>query len=232
LIPSFIAISIFPSLFEHRVYLPIIGIFIFLLETDLLKNLHKKRLLLKVGFPIILILSLAAFQHSRSFKNDFYFWKNVTHSSPHLALGHSYMGEQYLSRGQIDKAVSEYKQAVALNPGQRGAHNTLGVIYGSRKMYWEAEKEFKAELSYHPDAVDSMVNLAQLYFLQQKFKESEELLKKSIKINPGYVKGYEALAIYYYNRGKIAEARYYIEQLRKKGVKVRPELLKGLGLEQ
>ena len=230
LIPSFIAISIFPSLFEHRVYLPVIGIFIFLLETDLLKNIHKKRLLLKVGLPVILILSFAAFQHSRSFKNDFNFWKNVTGSSPHLALGHSYMGEQYLSRGLTDKAVSEYKQAVALNPSQRGAHNTLGVIYGSRQMYGEAEKEFKAELSYHPEAVDAMVNLAQLYFIRQKFKESEDLLKRSIQINPDYVKGYEALAIYYYNRGKFAEARYYVEQLRKRGVKVRAELLKALGL--
>jgi Tfp pilus assembly protein PilF len=231
LLPSFAAISIFPPIFDHRLHLPIIGIIIVLMETGLVKKLHTKKLLFKVGIPILLVMSLAAFIHSRSFRNDFYFWKNVTRTSPHLSMAHAHLGEQYLNRGAIDQAISEYKKAVDLNPKERGVHNTLGVIYANRNMHKESENEFNKESLYYPKSVEPIFNLAHLYYIQKKIKLAEELLKKTILINPEYVKGYETLAILYLNQKRYPEARCYVEQLKRKGVKIRPELLKGLGLQ-
>jgi Tfp pilus assembly protein PilF len=120
---------------------------------------------------------------------------------------------------------------VDLNPKEHGVHNTLGVIYANKHMYTEAEIEFKKEMLYYPKSVEPIFNLAHLNYIQKKFKKTEELLKKTIKIDPGYVKGYEALAILYLNQKRYPEARYYVEQLKRKGVKIRPELLKGVGLK-
>jgi tetratricopeptide (TPR) repeat protein len=212
LLPSFAAISIFPSIFNHRLHLAIIGIIIVLMETGLVKKLKTKKSLFKVGIPILLVMSVAAFIHSLSFRNDFYFWKNVTRTSPHLSMAHAHLGEQYLNRGAIDQAIFEYKKAVDLNPKERGVHNTLGVIYANRNMHKEAEKELKKEILFYPKSVEPVFNLAHLYYIQNKFNVTEELLKKTIQINPGYVKGYETLAIFYLNQKRYPEARYYIEQ--------------------
>lgn len=216
---------------EHRVYLPIIGFFIVLLEFDLLKNFNvRKKKLIILFMLLILIFSVITFMHSDNFKNRSVLWKNAVETSPHSPLAHRNLGAMYYLDGLLDEAEREYKKSLELNSSEPQVHNNLGLIFMNKGMLKEAEEEYKKELAINPFYDDAHFNFGLLRYKQGKLKEAEGLWKKAIEINPDYINAHYNLAVYYYRKKDFAQARHYVKQLHEKGVRVNPNLLKALKL--
>lgn len=229
LLPAFIRpySDIIADFLEHRLYVPIIGIFIILLETDLIKkiNLKKKSTLIIIG-SLILVFSIITIMHSRNFVNKLAFWENAAKNSPHHPLAHRNLGAMKYLDGDMDNAEKESEIALELNPSEQMAHNNLGLIYVNKNKLKEAEEEYKKEIEINPYYDSVYFNLGLLYWQQKRYDEAISNWKKTLEINPNYVDAINALAIYYYNQKNYTEAIPYIIELYKKGVKLPPELLK------
>ncbi|MBU0605035.1 MAG: glycosyltransferase family 39 protein, partial [Candidatus Omnitrophica bacterium] len=134
LLPSFIRPNpaIVADFIEHRAYLPLVGVFILLLEIDAVKKIdfRLKRYLAAAGIVIILFAAIT-FLHTDNFKNRLSFWLNAATKSPHSPLAHRNLGAMYYLDGLPDKAEPEYRKALELNPLEQMAHNNLGLIYAS-----------------------------------------------------------------------------------------------------
>lgn len=231
LLPSFIRPNpaIVADFIEHRVYLPMVGFIIMLLEIDFVKNLNiKKKRPVILGLLIIFAFAAITFIHSNNFKNRLNFWKNAARTSPHSPLAHRNLGAMYYLDGLLDEAESEYTKSLELNQEEKMAHNNLGLVYMDRGMFKEAEEEYKKELSINPDYDNAHFNLGLLYHKQGKLKAAESLWKKTLEINPDYIDAYHNLAIHYYNQKDFTQVNYYTKQLQKRGVQVNPKLLKAL----
>ncbi|MFH0855806.1 MAG: tetratricopeptide repeat protein [Candidatus Omnitrophota bacterium] len=219
LLPSFIRPNpkIAADFIEHRVYMPLAGFFILLLETDIMKKLDfgLKRNFTAASAVIILFAAITFF-HTGNFRDKLSFWLNAVKNSPHSPLAHRNLGAMYYLEGSLDKAEPEYKKALELNALEPMAHNNLGLIYASRGELEAAEEEYKMELAVNPDYDDVRFNLGILYYNQGKPEEAEKLWKETIAINPDYADAYRNLAAFYYSQGDFAQADYFEGEFKKK----------------
>ncbi len=189
LFPSFIRpnSALVADFIEHRLYVPIIGIFIILLETDLVKKIDlKKRSALIIIGSLVLFLSFITFIHSRNFTDRLSFWNNAAQNSPHYPLAHRNLGAMEYLNGNIDKAEKEYRKALELNPMEEMAHNNLGLVYVQQNRLVEAEEEYKKEIAINPNYDNVYYNLGLLYWQQKKYTEAISSWKKTLELNPNY----------------------------------------------
>ncbi|MFZ1019909.1 MAG: tetratricopeptide repeat protein [Minisyncoccia bacterium] len=189
LLPSFIRpnTSLVADFIEHRLYVPIIGIFIVLLETDFIRKIDfkKRSAQIAIGFLLILFCAITLI-HSRSFADKMAFWKDAVAHSPHYPLAHRNLGAMDYLAGDLADAEKESKIALALNPTEQMAHNNLGLIYAEENKFDQAETEYKMELANNPYYDDAYYNLGILYWQEKKYDAAIADWKETLEINPNY----------------------------------------------
>ncbi len=228
LLPSFIRPNpLLPADFiEHRLYVPIIGIFIILLETDFIKkiDLKKKNTLIITG-GLILFLSIITIVHSRNFVNRIAFWENAAQNSPHYPLAHRNLGAMYYLDKNLEGAEKESKIALELNPNEEMAHNNLGLIYSSQNKLLEAENEYKKEEEVNPGYDNAYFNLGLLYWQEKKYSDAETNWKKTLEVNPDYTDAYNALMIYNYEQKNYKDMELYANEFYRRGGQIPKEII-------
>jgi len=89
-------------------------------------------------------------------------------------LGRLGLGTTYLNLGLEDRAISEYRKAVNLEPSSPLAYFYLGNSYARANRYLEAANAFETALKLRSDLVPANTNLALTYWkLNQPQKASE-----------------------------------------------------------
>lgn len=216
LLPSFIRPNskLVADFIEHRVYVPIIGIFIILLETDLFKkiNLENKKTKIIILF-VIFLFSIINIIHSFAFANKTNFWENAVKNSPNYPLAHRNLGAMKFLDGDYDAAEIEFKKALILNKNEEMAHNNLGLIYARRGEYEKSEIEYKKELEINPNYDNSYYNLGLLYWTLGREDDAVLTWKKTVEVNPNYVDAYKRLLFYYYEKKDYENASIYAKPL-------------------
>ena len=229
LLPSFVRpnTQLVADFIEHRMYVPIIGFFIFLMETDAVKKFnYKKNSSLFIACAILIILSSITIAHSRVFVDRITFWKNAVENSPHYPLAHRNLGAMYYLDKQPDKAAPEFEKAIELNSTEEMAHNNLGLIYMDRGDFEKSENEFKKELEVNPYYDNAYSNLGLLYFKMGKFDQAEDSWKKALGINPNLFEVIQNLATLNYQQKNFQEAATWVNELNSRGIQAPVELQK------
>jgi hypothetical protein len=219
--PFMVYLSNYGILTENRLYMPLIGVIMILLETDLVKNISKKKaVLVSIFLPIIAAFSITTYKYSTVFRDKITFWEYAVKTSPHLTLAHRNLGAMYHMEGLLEKAEKKYKDALSLDPNEVMVHNNLGLIYMKRGLYKEAEEEFKKELLLNPMFDIAHYNYGLLCLQMGRLKEAEYFLKKTLELNPEYIDALQLLINYYSYMGDYNQARYYAEKLKSLGIQV------------
>ncbi len=199
LFPSFIRPNptIVADFIEHRLYLPIIGLIIFLIESHISVVLKRvpRDILYGVGIIIILLFSTLTLVHGSNFANRLIFWKNAAETSPDSPLAQRNLGAMYFLDNEYDLAEKYFKMSLTLNTDEQMAHNNLGLIYMNRGKFAEAEKEYKQELDVNPSYDNAHFNLGILYYKMGRSQEAVKLWKKTLEINPDYADAKQALEV-------------------------------------
>lgn len=234
------ALFLFPSLIgpngvttagflEHRMYLPLIGLMVALLESDAVSRLRVSRVTaLSLAAVLLLLFSALTYSHSLNFRDRLTFWESAALTSPHSALAHRNLGAMYQLDGADDKAEQEYLAAIKINRNEPMVHNNLGLIYMNHKRIAEAEILFRQELAVNPNYDNALFNLGLLYYQQGLIGNAEALWKRTLEINPDYNDAYRNLAILYYQARDFQTAGRYVRILQQRGLPVHPALLKTL----
>lgn len=216
---------------EHRLYVPVIGVMIILLELDFIKNITvKSRKLLAAAGAVAALFCVLTFSHIPDFKDSMAFWSNASRTSPTSPFVHLSVGFAYYQNGLWDEAEEEYKKAIKLEPTLPMAHLKLGLVYLDKKMLDAAETEFKKEIACDPYAYYTYLCLGLIYYKEGKLSQAEGMWLKTLRADPENTDAMKNLAIFYYERKNIAKSIFYVEQLRRRGVNPPPEFLKALNL--
>ncbi len=196
-------IPITDVIFEHRVYLPSIGIIISIVTGIFL--LREKLRSPRAGMVIIVMLSLAigVLSVATYLRNDLWgdsirLWEDAVAKSPAKARVHYILGTAYLSRNMPDKALAQCMIAVKIRPDWPEAHNNLGSAYKALNMPDKAIKEYLTAIKQNPDYPNAYYNLGVLYdhVLNMPYKAMEQFLM-AIKLNPYYLEAHNNLGAVY-----------------------------------
>ena len=116
------------------------------------------------------------------------------------------LGQRYQKQGELEKAIVEFKKALALRPHHAGTLNNLGVCYGRLNRYPEAEETFLKALEVDPRDVFAMNNLAVLYRQTEKLDQARRYAEKAVEIEPNYANGRYTLGSVYAMSGDFERA--------------------------
>ena len=122
---------------------------------------------------------------------------------------HNYLGTVYERLNERDKAIEEYKKALA-NPQYitpQYSHRNLAMIYLNANEYKSAIKEFKEALGLPPPSDDPFFNalvfngLGQAYYKDGQYPEAVDAFNNALKIAPDYTEVHFFLGQAYYKTG-------------------------------
>lgn len=194
--------SFFPItdvIFEHRLYLPMVG-FVFLLPSLLEFFLKKEKIVSIVLIGIIIGYSYLSFERNRLWSDKIVFLKDIVAKSPQKARVHNNLGLAYYERNQIDLAMDSYNTALKLDPDYPEGYCNRGQIYQDQGKYSLALKDFQRALEIRPVYAPVYSNRGYIYGEQGRYELAFRDFEQALKLNPYYVNAYNNRGIIYQKR--------------------------------
>jgi len=213
LLPTFIKTSEFrvQQFYEHRMYLPMVGILLLASEIDWIKKITTEKISHRIsGIVILFFFFILSFRYEKTFSDTKSFLDNAVETSPNSSLAHRnrgiYFQDMDEKTGHSDKtflknAAEEYKKSLALNPHEKDLHNNLGVIYDMWEKKDLAEQEYLAETQLNPSNSQAWHNLGVICAERNENDKAEIFFKKAIEIHP-VESTYQQLALLYKTIGR------------------------------
>ncbi len=189
-------LQIFPNSYgllnDHYLYIPIIGISIFI--TSLLFEKIKNRTLPVVIFSIYaLVFITISRQRVDVFKNGISVFSDVIKSYPQSHVAYNNRGSIYFDKNNFDLALKDFTESIKTNPENPYAYNNRAVIYLSFGKINEAMNDLNTAIKQRPDYADTYSNRGVAKGMMMD-KTAIDDHNKAIMLQPNEGK-------YYYNRG-------------------------------
>ncbi len=116
-------------------------------------------------------------------------WKKTTDQSPDKGRPLYNLANEYLVKGELQKAKEAYFAVISRSPRHVGALNNLGILlmkdFGK---YEEAASMFERCIQADPDVPSVWTNLGTCYLLLKRFDEAENLALRWMEREPDNVK--------------------------------------------
>lgn len=89
------------------------------------------------------------------------------------------MGNVYITRGETEKALENYRKAVTINPRYPDVYNMLGDTYWKMGRYAEAEKYLKRAIELAPDFARSHYLMGDIYMKRGDYESAASEFKSA-----------------------------------------------------
>jgi hypothetical protein len=177
---SNIMVPINGLLYEHWMYLPLIGIF-FALAWSLLTLAEKWKAKTIIVWGLVAALACFAvlsIKRNRDWRDPISFYKQTLAYAPQSYRLINNLGMEYANVDQVKEAEETYLRAIAADDSQPVAYHNLANLYLNSGDFEKAEKYYALALERDPDFVFSATNLIGLYGREQKYDSAKAALEK------------------------------------------------------
>jgi tetratricopeptide (TPR) repeat protein len=140
-------------------------------------------------------------------------------------LAHNNLGTAYNKKGELDKAISEYKRALFLRPRYADAHNNLGAAYVKKGELDKAISECKKAITINPNYAEAHNNLGTTYLKKDELDKAISEYRQAIVIKPDYAKAHNNLTVAYCLKENYRLAIIHCNKALELGHNVNPKLL-------
>jgi protein O-mannosyl-transferase len=216
----FIALSVESSLlpiadviFEHRMYLPSIGIFM-ALTAALYGVVHayrdgwKNMEMTVAGILLCICVIFAGATHARNdvWRDNVSLWEDVVKKSPAKARVNYNLGMAYEDKGLYDKALEQFYIALKINPNDGKSYYHLGSVYLNKGLFDKAIEQYRIALKLMPDNASFHYNLGTAYLYKGLYDRSIEEYNIALKLKPDYASAYNNMGNAYMQKGLFDKA--------------------------
>lgn len=209
-------------IFEQRLYLPSIGLLASLCflyfnfaETARKRFALKNRHIIAPLAVAVISLGIVTFLRNSVWESKLSLTTDIAKKSPNKARSHTNLGIAYAEGGQTGEAISEFKEALRLEPGQPLILINLAVLYHRQGNIAESIMEFKKTLNLDQDNKEAHNYLGKIYMQSGQIDEAIQEFKEVSRIDPGDPENHNNLGVAYHQKGLTDEAiKEYLEALR------------------
>lgn len=140
---------------------------------------------------------------------------------------HYAAGMLFEQQGQVEKAIMQYRKAVALNHNFAAAYNRLGLTLSAVGLHDEAIVALARAAELRPDNPALRNNLGFEYILAQRWDDAEFQLEQAIENQPTFARAHVNLGLVRARTGRFEEALESFQQ-----AMAEPDAYYNLGLTQ
>ena len=206
-------------IYEHRLYLALMGFSTVLVTVVYRVTKKRKELFILILSIIIIIYGFATFQRNKVWKNRFTLWSDILKKSPQKARSHYYMGIILSDSGQKRRAINFYLKAIKLRPGYVDALVSLGNVLKSLGKNTKAVQYYKNALKYDPQSTAALNNLGVIVSDRGEYEKAITYYNKILKIEPHNAEAMNNLGIIWGRKKNYSKAMQYF----KKALSIRPQ---------
>lgn len=198
-------IPIHHVIFEHRLYLPSVGLCL-LLGVVINHWCQDNKKLIIISGVIILTLSYLTIQRNKVWMTEIKLWEDIVKKSPLMERAHNNLGTAYFSIGDYDSALKSFQRATELNPKYASAFNNRGTVYLFKGEHELSLNDLTTAIKLKPRYAEAYSNLGKLYQQKKEYRESLVNLNKAIELNPKRAQTYDSRGIVYGEMGQFDRA--------------------------
>ena len=144
-----------------------------------------------------------------------------------LAVAFTNRGLAYKSKGQWDRAIADFSEAIRLKPDFVTAFNNRGNIYYGKRQYDRAIMDYDEAIRLKPDLAEAFSNRGNVYRKKGQFDRAIEDYDKAIHLKPGDGRMFANRGLAYEKKGAPNQALRDFKRARALGYR-HPLLLKKL----
>ncbi len=152
---------------EHRLYLPLVGLLIWMSGLDPLPRLGRAWLALP------LVLGLLVVQRNSVWRDEGSLWADALAKAPGEVRPYIFLGNHLRAEGQLERSAALLQQALVLEPENVTARANLGTTYERMKRHQEAIALYEGILAQHPELGEMRYNLARNYQAAGQIAEAQ-----------------------------------------------------------
>jgi tetratricopeptide (TPR) repeat protein len=167
---------------DQRLYLPAVGVLVMLAELARAAA-PERRTIAAFGAIAVASLGLVTMAFESAFRDPIAFGREAVAGSPRSPLAHFCLGQAYQRAGADERALVEYRAALALGPAEV-VHNDIAVIAMKQARWDEAERELREELAVNPGYGTAYVNLAVVLRHEGRMTESCDAAERALAQRP------------------------------------------------
>jgi len=210
LIPVIGIIQVGPHAMADRyTYIPLIGLFIIIVwgVTELAIKCRYGRVFLSVlSLAILVALAGATFFQLQYWRNSILLFEHAIRVTERNYIAHGNLGAALTVQGQYDRAISNFRKAIEINPGISDFHNNLGAALTYKGKYVEAIPYYLQAIKLSPGKCKYYNNLGNAFLEIGESTRAVENYRMAIKLSPGNADFHDSLGLAYINQNKMTEA--------------------------
>jgi tetratricopeptide (TPR) repeat protein len=196
-------------IYEHRLYLPSVGLFL-ATGAALFGDSARRRVgvAVVVGF-VVLVFSAATYARNQVWQSERSLWQDVVQKSPRKARGHNNLGASFADQEQWKEALSEYQIALTLHPDQptfTSIQNNMGNAYTSLGQLDAAQQAYNTAITSEPAHAPAHNGLGNVYRLQGRAEDAFNEFQKALRLDPDYAEAHNNLGLLYQAHGRLDAA--------------------------
>jgi tetratricopeptide (TPR) repeat protein len=119
---------------------------------------------------------------------------------------HNNLGAALYRKGQLDKAIAEYRAALRLNQDFAEAHSNLGQALCAKGYFDKAVAECRAALRIKPDFAEAHCNLGHALSQNGQLEEAIKAFRQALQLKPDYAVAHNDLGVALEHKGQWDEA--------------------------
>lgn len=191
LLPESSFIPIKDVIFEHRLYLPIIGFSIVLVSGPYYLFGGKGAKLIFILFSLLIVCySAMSYQRNKVWQDELTLWEDTVHKSPGKARPYINRGTAYQKKNNFARAIFDCTKAIEIDPNYADAYYNRGNTFLKKSKYDEAILDYDKTIKIEPNNAKAYNNRGLAYFSKGNYAQAISDCSKAIEINPNYVDAY------------------------------------------
>jgi len=181
------------------------------LQTRLVEKFGKTVTIGMASFPTIKYKPTEIINNARkALDHATFFGANSLVAFDDVSLNIS--GDKFYEKGEIQKAIDEFKLALEIDPNNVNVHNSLGVCYGLQSHYDLAIAAFQKAIAIDPGEYMALHNLGLVHLLIEQRDRALEYFLDAYKINGNDFEVAFQTGKLYLETGNFKKSRPYLER--------------------
>ncbi len=169
---------------DHRMYFPFVGLTLAAIWAVRPLMLRHWRPAAAVSAVLLALCVYATRERNEVWRSEESLWSDVAMKSPHNGRGLMNYGLTLMNRGDVNGALTLFKDALTYTPNYSLLHINIGIASGALRQNVRAESHFKRAIELEPANSRAYFFYARWLKGQQRSAESIPLLETALRSNP------------------------------------------------
>ncbi|MBX2874568.1 MAG: hypothetical protein KTR30_20770 [Saprospiraceae bacterium] len=214
--------------FEHRLYVPMLGLLLLLSETILFKNKLSSRQMSMAAGGVALIFAVMSLVRMPVFNDPITFWSAAVESSPNSAYANMMLAAR-LDDTDMNRASSLMQKAYDLDPNQKYINYYMGTLQVMQGKLLESEPFFLEEIK-RSDYYKCYSHLGQIAFQKQDPTAAIQYMEKYLAVDTRNAEMNNNLLMLYFQTNQMDKARLHAQGMQNKRLVIPEQFRTQLGM--